>query len=176
VPSERSGSREFDLRLSKETGRVIRRIPRVPFLAPVVAVAFALNVACGGGGGSSNGSHPASSEATSTVSPAAATTTAAASATGAQKSTGVPPADAAVIDQKDVSFRPDHVTINLGDSVYFTDNEAVVHSVNVDTKNLLGPGGLMKQGEVLSWKPPKAGDYIITCDFHPAMRAIVTVQ
>jgi plastocyanin len=155
---------------------VIRRIPRVLSLAPAIAVAFALNVACGGGGGRSGVSHSASSEATSTVSSIAATTTAAAAASDAQKNIGEPPAGATVIDQKDVSFRPDKVTINLGDSVYFTDDEAVVHSVNADSKNLLGPGGLMKQGEVLSWKPPRAGDYIITCDFHPAMRAIVTVQ
>jgi plastocyanin len=153
-----------------------RPTPVAQFLAPAIAVVFALNVACGDGGGNSGVSAAASSPARATVSSNAATPTAATSATGVQKNIGEPPAGATVIDQKDVSFQPDKVTINLGDSVYFTDNEAVVHSVNADSKNLLGPGGLMKQGEVLSWKPPRAGDYIITCDFHPAMRAIVTVQ
>ena len=173
---------------------MVGRIPRVAFLAPALAVAFAASVACGGGdSGSTGAATPAPTKAAATAaavgsatsagSPAAAATptkaaatTAAASATGAQKITGAPPAGSAVVDQKDQLFKPDKVTAKLGDAVYFTNSEAVVHSVNVDTKNLLGTGGQMKQGETLSWKPSKAGTYTITCDYHPAMKATVTVQ
>jgi plastocyanin len=34
----------------------------------------------------------------------------------------------------------------------------------------------MKQSEMASWKAAKAGTYVITCDYHPAMKATVTVQ
>ncbi len=154
---------------------------RTPFLSAVVVAAIAA-AACGGGDdGGSGATTQAPTKAATTASGGGNATTspatpAASSATGAQKITGAPPAGAAVIDQKDQLFKPDKLTVKVGDTVYFTNSEAVIHSVNVDTKNLLGTGGQVKQGETLSWKPAKAGTYTITCDYHPAMKSTVTVQ
>lgn len=90
--------------------------------------------------------------------------------------TGPVPAGAPTIDQKDVAFVPNELSVSLGATVYFTDSEAIFHSVDVNGANLLGRGGLMKQGEVIAWKPSAAGDYLITCDIHSAMRAVVRVR
>lgn len=148
--------------------------------AVVAASAFA---AAGCGGGSSDDAAKAPTKPASTAAAGATTapTTAAAAAGAASanlgaKFSGSIPAGAAVIDQKELQFKPDKLTVKAGDTVYFSNSEAALHSVNVDGKNLLGQGANMKQGESATWKPAKAGAYNIACDYHPAMKAVITVQ
>ena len=166
---------------------MIRFLPKSLVVGSALGAMAILGTACGGGDSSSSGvvtaaptkavsTAAASTAATKAATTPAAATTAATSSTVGQKITTAPPAGSAVIDQKDQLFKPDKLTVKLGDTVYFTNSEAVVHSVNLDGKNLLGSGGLTKQGESVVWKPAKAGTYTMTCDYHPAMKAVVTVQ
>jgi plastocyanin len=178
-----SGTRSCEPAIAKASHKSEAKVDLKQFqrgaliLAAVAATGALTGAACGGGGGDDATVVPTKPASTA---PAGATTAAtaagAASSNLGAKFTGSIPAGAPAIDQKDQLFKPDKITAKVGDTVYFSNGEAAIHSVNVDGKNILGQGGTMKQGELSTWKPTKAGTYTITCDYHPAMKATVTVQ
>ena len=126
-------------------------------VAAVLTVA-AMAAACGGDGEKSDAP---GTTATTTV-PARGTTPNVAVPAGAPK-----------IDQQNLSFKPDKITAKVGETVYFPNNDSAVHTVVVNGKNV---SGNMKPGDVYSWKAETAGEYKITCEYHPQMKATVTVQ
>ena len=83
------------------------------------------------------------------------------------------PAGAPEIDQADLAFKPDKLTVKAGSTIYFKNSDSAVHTVDVNGKN---ESGTMKKGMVFAWTPATAGTYKITCDFHPQMNATITVQ
>jgi plastocyanin len=83
------------------------------------------------------------------------------------------PAGAPEIDQADLAFKPDKLTVAAGTTVYFKNSDSAVHTVNVNGKN---QSGTMKKGAIFAWTPATAGTYKLTCDFHPQMNATITVQ
>ncbi len=119
--------------------------------APALLVGVAS--ACGGGDSSSSGG-----------------TTPGAGKTTAPKVT-VPPG-APEMDQINLTFTPDKITAKVGENVYFKSSETTIHTVNVNGKNI---SGNMKKGDVVIWKASAAGEYKITCDYHPQMKATVVV-
>jgi plastocyanin len=148
--------------------------PLVVLAATIGAVA--LLTSCGGSDDKASG-------LSTSVPSAAATTRAADAASGAAaptraQGTGVTvPAGAPVIDQADLLFKPEKIAVKAGDTVYFTNHDDALHSVNINGKNILGAtGASMKKGEASSWKAAAAGTYTVTCDYHPAMKATIAVQ
>ena len=119
-------------------------------LAAAWSLVFA---ACGGSGDSSTGP---------TNSPGRSATT----------SSGDVP-KTAEIDQDKLAFKPSSVTIAVGGQLTFRNSESAIHTVTIERKN---ESGTMKKGAAFVWTPPAAGSYKITCDFHPQMRATVTVE
>jgi plastocyanin len=83
------------------------------------------------------------------------------------------PAGAPEIDQADLAFKPDKLTVSSGSTVYFKNSDSALHTVNVNGKN---ESGTMKKGAIFAWTPARAGTYKLTCDFHPQMNATITVQ
>ncbi len=83
------------------------------------------------------------------------------------------PAGAPFIDQENLAFKPDKLTVKAGDKVYFLNSDTAIHTVTIDAKNV---SGTMKKGDVVVWAAPAAGTYKITCDFHPQMKATITAQ
>jgi plastocyanin len=83
------------------------------------------------------------------------------------------PDGAAFINQDGLKFSPSGLSVAAGETVYFKNSETAVHSVTIDGKN---ESGTMKHDMVFQWTPPGAGTYKITCDFHPQMKATITVQ
>ena len=77
------------------------------------------------------------------------------------------------IDQNNLTFKPATLTATKGQAIFFKDSESAIHTVTVNGKNL---SGTMKQGDIISWTPPAAGAYKITCDYHPQMRSTITVD
>lgn len=77
------------------------------------------------------------------------------------------------VDQDSLQFRPTELTVPLGETVYFKNSETALHTVTIAGKN---ESGNMKKDIVFKWDPPAAGEYKVTCDFHPQMKATVTVQ
>jgi plastocyanin len=118
---------------------------RPPALALIVMIGFAL-AACGSSdGGDSSGRATAVS--------------------------GVPDG-AAFIDQDNLRFSPNSLELSAPELVYFKNSETTVHTVTINGEN---ESGTMERDEVFTWTPPGEGEYKITCDFHPQMKATITV-
>jgi plastocyanin len=124
-----------------------RRAP-VIVAALVIGVALAL-VACGGGSSSSS-----NSGATDTPAPTI-------------------PAGAPFIDMDSLAFKPGKLTVKSGETVYFKNSETALHTVTVNGDNKSGP---MRKGAVFTLAAGAAGRYQITCDYHPQMNAVLTVE
>lgn len=78
----------------------------------------------------------------------------------------------AVIDQDGLAFDPGELCVAEGEEVLFTNSESAIHTVTIDGEN---ESGTMRDGDEFRWTPPGRGSYDITCDFHPQMRATITV-
>ncbi|MBA4181150.1 MAG: hypothetical protein C0506_11225 [Anaerolinea sp.] len=83
------------------------------------------------------------------------------------------PAGAPEIDQDNLAFKPDKLTVKAGDKVYFKNSETALHTVTIDGKNI---SGNMKKGDVVVWTAGTAKTYKVTCDYHPQMNATITAQ
>jgi len=83
------------------------------------------------------------------------------------------PAGAPQIDQKDLAFKPDKLTVKAREKVYFKNSESAIHTVNIEGKF---NSGNMKKGDVFVWTTASAGTYKVTCDYHPQMRATIVVE
>jgi len=79
---------------------------------------------------------------------------------------------AAEINQENLEFVPGLVTVRVGDVVVIRNGEAAIHNAVVNGKNVTGN---MKKGDAIRWQAPAAGEYTVTCDYHPLMKATITV-
>jgi plastocyanin len=83
------------------------------------------------------------------------------------------PAGAPEVNQADLAFKPEKLTVAAGTTVYFKNSDSAIHTVNVNGKN---ESGTMKKGAIFAWTPATAGTYKLTCDYHPQMNASIFVQ
>jgi plastocyanin len=83
------------------------------------------------------------------------------------------PEGASRIDQRSLRFQPNELTVDALATVYFTNSETALHTVTISGEN---ESGEMERGDVFSFTFPGAGEYDITCDYHPQMRATITVR
>lgn len=83
------------------------------------------------------------------------------------------PDGAPFIDQNNLKFIPEKVVAKTGEVIYFKNSETALHTVTINGKN---ESGNMKKDTVFQWTPPGAGEYKITCDFHPQMKSTVVVE
>ena len=93
--------------------------------------------------------------------------------TGRATSVAGVPDGAAFVDQDGLKFHPSSLTVPGGEKIFFKNSETTVHTVTINGKN---ESGTMKADAVFEWTPPAAGEYKITCEFHPQMKATITVQ
>lgn len=81
------------------------------------------------------------------------------------------------VDQLDLTFVPDAVTIKAGDSVHFTNGDRIAHNVTI-----VNPDGTTEDKGMDAYQHgilvtfPKAGVYHVKCRIHPMMKMTVTVQ
>ena len=94
-------------------------------------------------------------------------------ATSAVTANAAIPQGAPFIDQESLAFHPEKLTVKAGEKVYFQNSESSLHTVNINGKN---ESGNMKRREVFVWTAGAAGAYKVTCEYHPQMRATVTVE
>ena len=83
------------------------------------------------------------------------------------------PDGAAFIDQDNLKFSPTELTISASEPVYFKNSESTLHTVTINGEN---ESGQMEHDRVFEWTPPAPGEYKITCDFHPQMKATIKVE
>lgn len=70
------------------------------------------------------------------------------------------------------AFQPSTLTIELGTTVTWTNNQSTAH--NVIFADFSSP--LMEEGETYSYKFDKAGTYTYKCGIHPSMTGKIIVK
>lgn len=83
------------------------------------------------------------------------------------------PEGAIQVNQDNLSFKPNSLTVPVGEEVYFTNSETAVHNVVVDGEDV---SGQMRKGDVVVYVFESPGEYAINCDYHPQMKATITAE
>ena len=82
-----------------------------------------------------------------------------------------------VVDQHDLKFVPNAVTIAAGDTIRFADSDHITHNITI-----VGPDGTTEDKGMDRYKEDivvpfaKAGVYQVHCRIHPTMTMTVTVK
>jgi amicyanin len=75
---------------------------------------------------------------------------------------------------QDFAYSPKHITVKVGTTVTWTNQDSVKHNVVSDADD--GPDGpLLAKGETYNYTFKKAGSFDYHCDPHPYMKGTVTV-
>ena len=86
-------------------------------------------------------------------------------------------ADETPIDQVGQKFSQSTVSIKVGDTVAFHNQDDVTHNINVTSPSGSPEDqGLQKPGETISKKFDAPGKYEIRCAIHPRMKMSVEVK
>jgi plastocyanin len=113
-----------------------------------------------------------------------ATGTAAAPAPGGTGATTVPAGGAgttvpvtgneAKVTISGFAFDPNSITIKVGESVTWTNQDSAGHTVTADDNSWTSP--TFKKGETFTQKFTTAGTFTYHCSIHPTMKGTVIVQ
>jgi plastocyanin len=87
----------------------------------------------------------------------------------------------AQVSMKNIQFDPSDITVKAGETITFTNDEAVAHDVHKTSgpgKDFAsGPPGGMQQGDTFELSLDKPGKYEYVCDVHaPGMAGAVTIK
>lgn len=130
--------------------------------APVLAASMLVGLACGG-----------DDDDDTTSTPQSGATTPASNGGSADTPAATVPEGAPEVDQDGLAFKPSELTVKTGEAVYFKNSETAIHTVDINGKN---ESGTMKKGDVFTFTFDTPGEYKITCEFHPQMKATITVE
>jgi plastocyanin len=147
---------------------LIRNRFRLLAIAPAMLLVIAAVAACGGDDSTSTKTAAPASTTAAVTTAATTTTTGGASASPSAAASG-----GAEIDQSDLAFKPAKLTVKAGEKVLFKNTESALHTVDINGKN---ESGNMKKDATFTWTAGAAGEYKITCEYHPQMNATITVQ
>ncbi len=129
------------------------------------AVVVSLGLASCGSSGSSGSSY--GGNATTTTAPAAKTTTTVAAPA---------PAGGIAVSIKDFAFSPASLTVKVGDTVTWTNNDTTTHTASSDDSVTPKFGtGDIKASKTGTVTFDKAGTYAYHCDFHGNMHGTIVV-
>lgn len=78
------------------------------------------------------------------------------------------------IDISNFAFNPDSLTIIVGDTVRWTNNDSVGHTAT--QTNGTFNSGTLTSGETFTYTFAQAGSYTYYCALHPSMTATISVQ
>jgi len=81
-----------------------------------------------------------------------------------------------VVGQKDKQFSVASLTVNVGDSVEFKNEDSFFHNVFSLSDAQMFDLGSYPQGESKSVTFEQAGTIEVECAIHPSMQMIITVQ
>jgi plastocyanin len=84
-------------------------------------------------------------------------------------------AETATVDISGFAFSPGAVTIGVGDTVTWTNNDAVPHTAT-SVGSPVAFDGEMAPGESFSFTFLEAGTYDYICELHPEMEGTIVVQ
>ena len=135
------------------------------FLCFAVLMLVTLSVvaaSCGGSGSATTTAGPATTESPATTAGGTPSTTVGGGASGAQ------------VVMKNFAFDPPTVTIKVGESVTWTNQDSVSHTVDADNGEFTSND--LANGATFSFTFDKAGSYPYHCSIHPTMKGTVVVQ
>src|ERR671919_128505 len=81
----------------------------------------------------------------------------------------------AEVSEEDITFQPAEVSVGVGDTVTWTNNDSVDHDVTADSFSSGDPGG-MAPGDTFDQTFEKAGRFDYVCTVHPGMEGTVVVE
>jgi plastocyanin len=73
--------------------------------------------------------------------------------------------------EKNFAFTPNTLTVDVGATVTFANQDSVPHHVNIGNQDL----GEQAAGQSVTWKAATAGTYPFSCSIHPSMTGVITV-
>jgi len=76
------------------------------------------------------------------------------------------------ITEEGLAFSPTTLTVKVGDTVTFTNNDSAPHNVLIDDQEL----GTQGQGDSKTWTATAAGSFPFSCTVHPSMTGEITVE
>ena len=79
---------------------------------------------------------------------------------------------APAVSIENYSFKPSVLTVKVGTTVVWTNNDSAVH--NIKSADFNSPE--MKKGETFEFKFDKAGTYDYSCGIHPTMTGKIIVE
>ncbi|MBV8978212.1 MAG: cupredoxin domain-containing protein [Alphaproteobacteria bacterium] len=80
------------------------------------------------------------------------------------------------VDQVDLRFAPDALTIKAGDYVRFTDSDRITHNITiVNPDGTIEDKGMSTFSQHIVVQFDKAGVYRVICRIHPDMKMTITV-
>ena len=136
----------------------MRRALRV---AACLALAAAMPAACGG-----DDDQAASSVPPARTGPAEPTGT---STTPVRSGVGV-----VSVTMKDIEFRPMQVSVKVGQTIRWTNQDAVAHTVTAQSGAKFDSGTINIAGN-FSYKPTRAGEIQYICTIHPNQKGSIEV-
>ncbi len=84
------------------------------------------------------------------------------------------PFDGSSISIVEFTFQPQNVTIKKGDTLVWTNNDQMAHTVTSTDKSV--DSGDIASGKTFSFTFTKAGKFTYNCKYHPSMQGTVTVK
>jgi plastocyanin len=85
-----------------------------------------------------------------------------------------PAASPIVVTIRDFAFKPSSLTVPIGTTVLWKNEDSAAHTATSLTG--LWDSGNLDQGQSYTFKFTKAGSYDYVCNYHPNMRATITVK
>jgi len=79
------------------------------------------------------------------------------------------------VDIKDFAYNPDPVTISIGQSVTWTNQDSAPHTATARDRDVL-QSGTLNQGDTYTQTFDTPGTYEYFCEFHPNMKGTVEVR
>lgn len=81
-----------------------------------------------------------------------------------------------VIEQKDLSFSPEKVELQVGDTLVFTNEDNYGHNMHSTSSGAEFDLGRQAPGTRVPYTYKKAGSFEVFCRIHPKMRLEVVVK
>jgi plastocyanin len=79
------------------------------------------------------------------------------------------------VSEEGIAFNPAEVTVSVGDTVTWTNNDSVGHDVTADSFSS-GDAGGMSPGDKFEHTFDEAGTFDYVCTVHPGMEGTVVVE
>lgn len=141
-------------------------MPRLIIAISCAALALAVG-ACGKADDSEKGRDAGGDGATVTTNPTPQTGT-------STQSEAAESDDIVSVGMKDIEFVPEQISVDVGQKIVWTNNEAVPHNVTAK-QGADFASDTMQKGDTFEYTPTQAGTIDYVCTIHPGQNGQITV-